>query len=89
MGEAGIRGIYSTEFKEITMTTLMVSVLAFVSGIKDRLASEKGATATEYSLLIAFVAFAIIVGAALFGKALSDWFASLAGVVAGWTTGPA
>jgi pilus assembly protein Flp/PilA len=89
MGEAGIRGIYSTEFKEITMTTLMVSVLAFVSGIKDRLASEKGATATEYSLLIAFVAFAIIVGAALFGTALSDWFSRLANVVAGWTTGPA
>jgi len=71
------------------MTTLMVSVLAFVSGIKDRLASEKGATATEYSLLIAFVAFAIIVGAALFGTALSDWFSDLAGVVGGWTTGPA
>jgi Flp pilus assembly pilin Flp len=44
------------------MTTLMVSVLAFVSGIKDRLASEKGATATEYSLLVAFIAFIIVAG---------------------------
>jgi pilus assembly protein Flp/PilA len=68
------------------MTTLMVSVLAFVSGIKDRLESEKGATATEYSLLIAFVAFAIIVGAALFGQALSDWFSDLATEVGTWVT---
>ena len=44
------------------MSTLMVSVLAFVSGIKDRLESEKGATATEYSLLVAFIAFAVIGG---------------------------
>lgn len=70
------------------MTTLMVSVLAFVSGIKDRLESEKGATATEYSLLIAFVAFAIIVGAGLFGQALSDWFSDLGVVVGNWSTGP-
>ncbi|MDR6791246.1 pilus assembly protein Flp/PilA [Pseudarthrobacter oxydans] len=70
------------------MTSLMVSMMAFVAGVKDRFESEKGATATEYSLLIAFVAFAIIVGAALFGKALSDWFSDLGGVVGGWTTGP-
>ena len=30
------------------MTGLMVSMLAFVAGVKDKLASEKGATATEY-----------------------------------------
>ena len=40
------------------MTGLMVSMLAFVAGVKDKLASEKGATATEYSLLVAFIAFA-------------------------------
>ena len=45
------------------MTGLMVSMLAFVAGVKDKLASEKGATATEYSLLVAFIAFAVIVGA--------------------------
>jgi pilus assembly protein Flp/PilA len=64
----------------------MVSVLAFVSGIKERLASEKGATATEYSLLIAFVAFAIIVGAAAFGDALSKWFSDLGTEVGTWVT---
>lgn len=84
MGEAGIRSIYSTKFKEITMTTLMVSFLAFVSGIKDRLASEKGATATEYSLLIAFIAFAVIGGVTAFGGALNTWFTDLGTTVAGW-----
>ena len=70
------------------MTGLMVSMLAFVAGVKDKLASEKGATATEYSLLIAFVAVAIIVGAGIFGTALSDWFSDLGTEVNGWTTGP-
>lgn len=68
------------------MTSLMVSMTAFIAGIKDRFSSEKGATATEYSLLIAFVAFAIIVGASLFGTALSNWFAELGVHVDGWTT---
>jgi len=75
---------YSIEFKEITMTTLMVSVLAFVSGVKDRLSSEKGATATEYSLLIAFIAFLIIGGVTIFGNALSLWFEDLGGVIGDW-----
>ena len=68
------------------MTSLMVSMMAFVAGVKDRFSSEKGATATEYSLLIAFVAFAIIVGAAAFGDALSGWFTELGLEVDGWTT---
>lgn len=66
------------------MTSLMVSMMAFIAGVKDRLASEKGATATEYSLLIAFIAFIIIVGVTLFGNALSAWFSDLAVEVGGW-----
>ena len=66
------------------MITLMVSVLAFVSGVKDRLSSEKGATATEYSLLVAFIAFLIIVGVTAFGNALNTWFSYLGTTVAGW-----
>ena len=66
------------------MTTLMVSVLAFVSGVKDRLSSEKGATATEYSLLVAFIAFLIIVGVTAFGNALNTWFSSLGTKVGSW-----
>lgn len=44
------------------MSSLMVSVISFIAGVKDRFASEeKGATAVEYGLLVALIA-AIIVG---------------------------
>jgi pilus assembly protein Flp/PilA len=66
------------------MTSLMVSMLAFVAGVKDRFTSEKGATATEYSLLVAFIAFIIIVGVSLFGTALSNWFSDLGTEVGTW-----
>ncbi len=66
------------------MTSLMVSMMAFVAGVKDRLSSEKGATATEYSLLIAFIAFLIIAGVTLFGQALNDWFSNLGATVGAW-----
>lgn len=66
------------------MTSLLVSALAFIAGIKDRLASEKGATATEYSLLIAFIALLIIVGVTAFGTALNNWFSSIGSTVGTW-----
>lgn len=66
------------------MTSLMVSVVAFVAGIKDRLASEKGATATEYSLLVAFIALLIIIGVTAFGTALNNWFSTLGSTVGTW-----
>ena len=44
------------------MTSLMVSMIAFVAGVKDRLTSEKGATATEYSLLVGLIALVIVGG---------------------------
>lgn len=70
------------------MTGLMVSMLSFIAGVKNKLESEKGATATEYSLLIAFIAFAVIGGATIFGNALSDWFTTLGGTVTGWKLKP-
>lgn len=66
------------------MTGLMVSMLAFVSGVKDKLTSEKGATATEYSLLVGLIALGIFLGVTAFGGALNLWFTNLAGRVALW-----
>jgi pilus assembly protein Flp/PilA len=66
------------------MTSLMVSFLAIVAGIKDRTASEKGATATEYSLLVAFIALLIIIGVTAFGTALNTWFTTLGSTVGTW-----
>ncbi|MEE2521193.1 Flp family type IVb pilin [Pseudarthrobacter sp. J75] len=68
------------------MTSLMVSMMAFVSGVKARMGSEKGATATEYSLLVAFIALVVIAGVTLFGAALSKWFGDLAAAVGAWKT---
>ncbi|MFF1382475.1 Flp family type IVb pilin [Arthrobacter sp. NPDC058288] len=70
------------------MTSLMVSMIAFVAGVKDRLSSEKGATATEYSLLIAFIAFLIIAGVTAFGGALNTWFSDLGTTVSTWKIKP-
>ena len=66
------------------MSTLMISTLAFIAGIKDKLTSEKGATATEYSLLVAFIALVIIVGVTAFGGALNTWYNNIATTVGGW-----
>lgn len=38
---------------------------------------EKGATATEYGILVGFIAFAIVVGIGAFGIALNGVFADL------------
>lgn len=68
------------------MTSLMVSMMAFVAGVKDRFSSEKGATATEYSLLVGLIALGIVLGVTAFGTALNGWFDGLGKTVAGWVS---
>lgn len=45
---------------------------------------EKGATATEYGLLVGLIALIIVVGVGIFGDALNTFFTGLGGTVAGW-----
>ena len=53
------------------MTGLMVSMIAFVSGAKIRLSGEeKGATAVEYGIMVAFIAVVIIGAVTAFGDQL-------------------
>ncbi|MFC9772190.1 MULTISPECIES: Flp family type IVb pilin [unclassified Pseudarthrobacter] len=66
------------------MTSLMVSMIAFVAGVKDRFSSEKGATATEYSLLVGLIALVIVAGVTVFGDKLSLWFSTLGTTVGTW-----
>ncbi|GAB2710645.1 Flp family type IVb pilin [Arthrobacter bambusae] len=66
------------------MSTLMISTLAFIAGIKDKLTSEKGATATEYSLLVGLIALVIVVGVGAFGTNLNTFFNGLAAKVGAW-----
>ncbi|WP_320536203.1 Flp family type IVb pilin [Pseudarthrobacter sp. IC2-21] len=65
------------------MTSLMVSMMAYVAGVKDRLSSEKGATAVEYGLMVALIAVAIIVTVGLLGGQLNRLFEVVRGQLAG------
>jgi pilus assembly protein Flp/PilA len=60
---------------------MLVAMQLRVAGVKEK---ERGATATEYALLVALIALIIVVGVGLFGTALNNFFTSIAGTVAGW-----
>ncbi|MHC6221823.1 Flp family type IVb pilin [Arthrobacter sp. MMS24-S77] len=49
-----------------------------------KLSAEKGATATEYSLLVGLIALVIVVGVGAFGTNLNAFFNSLATTVGTW-----
>jgi pilus assembly protein Flp/PilA len=61
-----------------TLQQLVTTVRAIFSH------DEKGATATEYSLLVGLIALVIVAGVTLFGGNLNTFFSSLAGTVGGW-----
>lgn len=57
------------------MTGLMVSMLAFVAGVKDKMASEeKGATMVEYGIMVALIAVIVIIAVGPLGIAIQDMF---------------
>jgi len=57
----------------------MLFVLNLIAALHTRVedAKDRGATATEYAILIVGIALIVAVGAAVFGGALSDWFKGL------------
>ncbi|MDP9985285.1 MULTISPECIES: Flp family type IVb pilin [Arthrobacter] len=61
------------------MTSLMVSMTAFIAGIADRFKTEeKGATAVEYGLMVALIVIAAILGITAVGGQLQALFADIA-----------
>lgn len=56
------------------MSALMIPVLALITGVKDRFAAEKGATAVEYGLLVALIAAVIIAIVATLGGQINTAF---------------
>lgn len=56
------------------MTSLMVSMTAFIAGIKDRMASEKGATMVEYGIMVALIAVVVILAVGPLGLAIQAMF---------------
>jgi pilus assembly protein Flp/PilA len=64
----------------------MFYVLNMIAALHNRVetAKDRGATATEYALLVTFIAIIIVAGVTLFGNALSAFFGRLATRLGGW-----
>ena len=57
------------------MTGLMVSMLAYVAGIKDKMESdEKGATMVEYGIMVALIAVVVMLVVGPLGTAIATMF---------------
>ena len=63
------------------MNQLLKLIVAIQLRATDLRDSDRGATATEYALLVAFIAIAIIGGVTFFGGQLNSFFNGLAGQV--------
>jgi pilus assembly protein Flp/PilA len=57
---------------------------ARLGGAFDRFGGDRGATATEYAILVGFVAVAIAGSLFAFGQSLNDWYQALAARLDGW-----
>lgn len=66
------------------MEKLAMIYFALTNRIAEITDKDRGATATEYAILVAFVALVIAIGATFFGGKLSAWFTALGNDVAGW-----
>ena len=57
------------------MTSLMVSMTAFIAGVKDRFnREEKGATMVEYGIMVAFIAVVVMAAVLLLGPQVAALF---------------
>lgn len=56
------------------MTSLMVSMTAFIAGVKNRLTSEKGATMVEYGIMVAFIAVVVMAAVIILGPQIAALF---------------
>lgn len=48
--------------------------------------SDRGATATEYAMLVGFIALVIVAGVTFFGQNLNNWFQRLGATVKPFTS---
>ena len=61
----------------INLARRVTALLMLLTGPgEDR--ADRGATATEYAILVAFIALAIVLGVTFFGSTLNTWFSNLA-----------
>lgn len=60
------------------MTSLMVSMTAFIAGVKDRFTrEEKGATMVEYGIMVALIAVIVMIAVGPLGLAIQGLFAGI------------
>jgi len=59
------------------MEKLLTLILAIQVRAQEFGDKERGATATEYALLVAFIAIVIVGGVTIFGSQLNDFFVTL------------
>jgi pilus assembly protein Flp/PilA len=52
--------------------------------LPEEVEKERGATATEYALLVGLIALVIIAGVTLFGTNLNTFFSTLGSTVGTW-----
>lgn len=65
------------------MNSALVSMIAFVAGVKNRLTGEeKGATMVEYGLMVALIAVVVIAALLILGPAIANLFTGVAGNLA-------
>ncbi|MEO5317939.1 Flp family type IVb pilin [Arthrobacter sp. CC3] len=62
------------------MNSALVSMVAFIAGVKTRLTrEEKGATMVEYGLMVALIAVVVIGSLLVLGPAIDGLFRNIAG----------
>lgn len=67
------------------MGKLLKLIVAMQLRLADAQDKDRGATATEYALLVALIAIVIAVAVGFFGSQLSTFFNKLGSTVQGWT----
>lgn len=66
------------------MSSFATAFRQFAITVRAMFSNEKGATATEYSLLVGLIALVIVAGVTLFGGNLQTFFSSLGVTVGTW-----
>ncbi|UKA61875.1 Flp family type IVb pilin [Arthrobacter sp. FW306-04-A] len=56
------------------MSSLMLSLVSFVAGVRERLTSEKGATMVEYGIMVALIAVIVLAAVTPLGQAVATMF---------------
>jgi pilus assembly protein Flp/PilA len=76
--------VISRIIRRLKVKNLFLALQTLQSWLNVDFKSQKGATATEYSLLVGLIALVLVVGVGAFGGALNTWFDSLGTTVKGW-----